>query len=109
MANATRVRVEIKNKYNDPYKNFKEMFAEFKRRVSSAGILHDYKEHQFYESKSEKARKKKREATAKQRNEMLEEKILSGERVKAPAGLIKKIKANANKKNKKRNNYNKDR
>lgn len=103
MANVTRVRVEIKNKYNDPYKNFKEMFAEFKRRVSSAGILADFKDHQFYESKSEKQRKKKREAVAKRRSEMIEEKILSGERVKAPGGLIKKIMSNQNKKRKPNN------
>lgn len=107
MSNIARVRVDVKNKYNDPHKNFKDMFAEFKRKVSSAGILHDHKEHQFYESKSEKARKKKQEAIAKQRNEMLEEKIMAGERVKASAKLIKKITASHNKKNNK--NYNKDR
>lgn len=104
MANVTRVRVEIKNKYNDPYKNFKEMFAEFKRRVSSAGILADFKEHEFYESKSEKKRKKRRAAVAKRQSEMVEEKILSGERVKAPGGLIKKIMSNQNKKKRKPNN-----
>lgn len=101
MAKATRVKVYNKKNYNDEYRNFKDMLTEFKRRVSSAGILHEYKEHQFYESKSEKKRKKRREAAAKQRNEMLEEKILAGERVKAPAGLVKKIKSSQNKKNRK--------
>jgi len=109
MANITRVRVEIKNKYNDHHRNFKEMFAEFKRRVSSAGILADYKEHEFYESKSVKARKKRKEAVAKQRSEMIEEKLLAGEKVNAPAGLIKKIKAKQNKKDKKKDYRNKDR
>lgn len=103
MSHPARVRVENKEKYNDPYKNFKEMFGEFKRQVSSAGVLHDYKEHQTYESKSEKERKKKREAAAKRRMEFVEQKILAGERVNAPAGLIKKIKAAQKKKNKKRN------
>lgn len=99
MANAVRVRVELKKKYNDPHKNFKDMFAEFKRRVSNAGIMHDFKEHEFYESKSEKARKKKKAAKKKQQMEILEGKIQRGERVKAPAGVIKKVMANQNKGN----------
>lgn len=113
MGNITRVRVEVKNKYNDNYRNFKEMFSEFKRRVSSAGILADLKDHQFYESKSDKARKKKKETIAKYRSEMIEEKLLAGETVNASAGLIKKIKAKQNKKdikdNKKKDYRNKDR
>lgn len=103
MANATRVRVELKKKYNDPQRNFKEMFTEFKRRVSNAGIMHEYKEHQFFESKSEKARKKRKAATKKQQMELLEEKIQRGERVKAPAGVIKKVMANQNKKRRHKN------
>lgn len=103
MANATRVRVDIKNKYNDPHRNFKDMFAEFKRRVSNAGIMHDFKEHQFFESKSENARKKRKAAAKKQQMEILEGKIQRGERVKAPAGVIKKVMANQNKENNKDN------
>ena len=99
---ATNVRVEIKKKYNDPQRNFKEMFTEFKRRVSNAGIMHEYKEHQFFESKSEKARKIKKAAKKKQQMEILEGKIQRGERVKAPAGVIKKVMANQNKDKKRR-------
>ena len=106
MANATRVRVELRSKYNDPQKNFKEMFSEFKRQVSNAGILHDYKDHQEFQSPSEKKRKKKRESAKKQRQEQLTQKILSGERVKAPSGVIKKILANAHKK--RRGHYGKE-
>ena len=102
MANAVRVRVELKKKYSDPNKNFRDMFQEFKRRVSNAGILHDVKEHQFFESKSEKARRKKKEAKKKIQQANLERRILSGERVKAPSGVIKKIMANQ-KKEKRRN------
>lgn len=98
MANATRVRVELKKKYNDPHRNFKEMFTEFKRRVSNAGIMHEYKEHQFYESKSEKARKKRKAAAKKIQMDLLEGKIQRGERVQAPAGVIKKVMSNQNKK-----------
>lgn len=102
MSRITRVRVELKNKYNDRERNFKDMFQDFKRRVSNAGILHDLKEHQNFEGKSEKKRKKKREAIKKHRQALLEEKILSGERVKAPSGVIKKIMA-AQRKDKRHN------
>ena len=98
MANAARVLVELRHKYNDPEKNFKEMFHEFKRQVNNSGIMHDYKAHQEFQSPSEKKRKKKREAVKKQRQEQLTEKIIAGERVKAPSGVIKKILANAKKK-----------
>ncbi len=101
MANTARVRVELKDKYNDPEKNFREMFQEFKRKVSNAGILHDYKNHQEFESPSEKKRKKRREATKKRQQENLTEKILYGERVKAPSGVIKKILSNQRKKKRK--------
>lgn len=97
MANITRVRVELKKKYGDPHRNFKDMFQEFKRRVSNAGILHDVKDHEFYMSKGEKARKKKKESVSKMRQEILEQRIMSGERVQAPAGVVKKILANQKK------------
>jgi ribosomal protein S21 len=101
--NVARVRVELKKKYNDPAKNFREMHQEFKRRVSNAGILHDLKAHQYFESKSEKARKSKAEAKKKQKQSRLEEAIRRGERVKAPSGVIKKIMAGG-KKDKDKNN-----
>ncbi len=92
-----RVRVELKKKYTDPDKNFREMFQEFKRRVSNAGILHDYKEHQYFQSKSEKRRKKKRDAAQKAMMESLKERILNGEKPDAPIGLIKKVLTNLDK------------
>jgi ribosomal protein S21 len=101
MANKARVRVELKDKYNDPEKNFKEMFQEFKRQVSNAGILHDFKFHQEFQSPSEKKRKKLREAIKKREQEALSDKIMRGERVKAPSGVIKKILANQRKKQRK--------
>jgi len=75
------------------------MFQEFKRRVSNAGILHDYKDHQFFESKSEKKRRKKKETIKRLQMEALSDKIMRGERVKAPSGLVKKI-LNSHKKDK---------
>lgn len=107
MANISRVRVELKKKYNDPEKNFKDMFQEFKRQVSNAGILHDLKEHQFFSSYSEKKRRKKQESIKKYRHEKLEEQILAGERVKAPSGVIKKIMAGQKKKDSRNRKYNK--
>lgn len=89
--NVTRVKVEIKKKYNDPNKNFKEMFQEFKRRVSNAGILSEYKDHQYFESKSEKDRKKRNETRKRFEMESISERIMRGENVKAPSGLIKKV------------------
>lgn len=94
MANLVRVRVELKKKYNDPDKNFREMFQEFKRRVSNSGLLHDFKEHQVYESKSERKRKARRASKKKMLIESIETKIRTGEKINAPAGLIKKVKAN---------------
>lgn len=108
MSNIVRVRAELKNKYSDPHKNFKDMLQDFKRKVSNAGILHDYKEHQYYESKSEKKRKKRKEAEKKLQMEILEQKILGGERVRASAGMIKKIVSNMYKNGNKRNNYKQD-
>jgi len=105
MSNVTRVRVELKRKYNDPQRNFKDMFQDFKRQVSNAGVLHDYKNHEEYESVSSKRRKKKKEAVKKQRQESLAEKILSGDRVSAPSGVIKKVLANQKKKKNKRGSY----
>lgn len=110
-----RVRVELKRKYNDPEKNFKEMLQEFKRRVSNAGILHDYKEHQFYESKTEKRRKARRAAQKKLLMESIERKIIAGEKdINASAGMIKKVLANMaekkekkEKKEKRKQSYNK--
>jgi ribosomal protein S21 len=41
---------------------FKKMFAIFRKSVADAGILHDYKKHEYYESRGEKNRRKNKEA-----------------------------------------------
>lgn len=41
---------------------FKKMFSIFKKQVAEAGILHQYKQHEFYESPGEKKRRKKKES-----------------------------------------------
>ena len=94
MANIVRVRVELQRKYNDPERNFKDMLQEFRKRVGHAGVLHDLKNHETFESPSQKKRKKKRDAKKKAENEILEQKVLAGERVKAPSGVIQRILSN---------------
>jgi ribosomal protein S21 len=95
MSNKTRVRVEAKwtgTNSVEKAKAFKYLHTEFKRRVSDAGIMHSLKQHEFYESKTLKRRKKKREAALRRQREILEARIMAGERVKTPAGLSKKKK-----------------
>jgi ribosomal protein S21 len=105
-----RVRVELKRKFNDPDKNFKEMLHEFRRQMTKSGIMHDFKDHQFYESKSEKIRKAKRSSQKKRLMDSLTQKILAGERVMGHGAMVKKIMANIKKekekKEKKRNHNN---
>lgn len=107
-----RVRVELRRKYNDPYKNFKDLLTEFKRRVNLRGIMHDYKDHQFFESKSEKRRKLRKAAVKKFQMEAIEQKIVAGDPVNASPGMIKKVRANMqatkekqNKKRERSNNF----
>jgi len=62
-----RVRVELKElpgnaSQQDRDFAFKRMFSIFKKAVAEAGIMHAYKQHEYYESKSEKRRRKRREA-----------------------------------------------
>lgn len=100
MANAVRLRVELKKKYNDDYKNFKEMFYEFKKRVNQSGILHEYKEHQTFMSDSRKARLKRRESDKERLLERITENLRKGEKIDAPIGLIKKVQSDMKKKRK---------
>jgi ribosomal protein S21 len=41
---------------------FKKMFTIFKKQVAEAGILQQYKKHEYYESPGEKKRRKKKES-----------------------------------------------
>ena len=89
--NVVRVRVELKKKYGDYERNFNEMFKEFKRKVSNSGVMHSLKDHQYFQSSSEKVRKKKRDAIKKRQHEQLKQQVIAGERVKASSVVIKKI------------------
>lgn len=107
-----RVRVEAKyfgkGTDSDRKRAFSIMFAEFKRRVSDAGILKLLKERQFFQSKSEKLRKKKKEALNKRKTEEVEQKLRSGIRVQGEAKLVKKIQNNMKAKSKKNRKDNRD-
>ena len=50
---------------------FKKMFSAFKKAVAEAGILHAYKEREFYETPGQQRRRKRREAD----NQRLKEKL----------------------------------
>ena len=93
MANVTRVKVTRKAGDPNEHRAFKRLMTEFKRRVDAAKILHHYKEHQYFESKSEKRRKKKREAELRNKQETLKAKMLAGEHVNV-SGRKKKKKKN---------------
>lgn len=118
MANAVRCRVDLKMFGRhaqdwDRDKAFRIMFQEFKHRCSEAGIMHQIKENQFYESKSRKQRKKLRETINRRKQDEIEEKLRKGEKVNCSGKIIKKIKArerlNKNKKKGHHNNYHRDR
>lgn len=94
MAKVVNIRVELKRKSGDPERNFKDMLQDFKRKVNTSGILHEYKEHQTYESKSEKKRKEKMIQKKKLLMESIESKIINGDKIYASAGLVKKVKSN---------------
>lgn len=91
MANVTRIKVKLGDRWNDPDRNFREMLIDFRTKVSDAGILHEYKEAQVFTSKSEKKRKKRREAKSRNQQAMIEQKLKNGDPVRAPSGLIKRV------------------
>ena len=88
-----RVRVELKPGVRYDERAFRLMFQEFKRKCSEAQIMHIYKEHQYFESKATKDRKKRRESINKLQQDAIEQRLLRGEKVRCSSKLIKKIHA----------------
>ena len=68
---------------------FKKMFSAFKKAVAEAGILHDYKEREFYETPGQQCRRKKREAENQRMKEKLRENFPERRKVKK---IDKKVK-----------------
>jgi len=52
---------------------FRKLFSAFKKGVADAGVLHEYKKHEYYESPGEKRRRKKRESESQQLRAKLRE------------------------------------
>lgn len=52
---------------------FKKMFSAFKKAVADAGILHECKKREYYESPGEKRRRKKKESAQNRLKEKLRE------------------------------------
>ena len=80
MANVTRVRVEARDiranaSQEEKERAFRTLHSIFKRRVTEAGILSDWKRHQFYESPSEKRRRKRKESLINRHKEKLRERF----------------------------------
>ena len=61
MAGITRVKVEVRNNWIHPDRDrtFKLLMKAFAKSCSDAGIGHMIKEHEFFESKSRKNRKRR--------------------------------------------------
>jgi len=73
-----RVRVEARNLPSNASSferemAFKKMFSTFKKHVADAGILHDFKRHEFYESPGEKRKRKRKEAQSQRLKQSLRE------------------------------------
>lgn len=104
-----RARVELKSSRRSGESRgvtpeFKAMLHEFRIRRSEAKIDNIYKEHQSFQSKSQKLRKERLIAINKRREEDAEKKLALGEKIKGKGAtkLIKKIRTrNKSRRNKK--------
>ena len=61
---------------------FKKMFTAFKKAVADAGILHDYKEREHYETPGQLRRRKRREAENQRMKDKLRENFPDRRRAK---------------------------
>lgn len=88
-----RVRVELKPGVRSDDRSVRMLLREFERQCGYAGIKHSYKEHQYFQSESSKRRRKRRETVNKMQQEVVEEKLMRGEKVRASSKLMKKIRS----------------
>lgn len=90
MARIAQVRVEARRLRNDSYgerdKNFKILLREFNKRVEESGIKQLMKDKQYFESKGEKARRKRKDAIRKHQQQIILDAIERGE---SPKGAVK--------------------
>jgi ribosomal protein S21 len=89
MARIAQVRVEARRLRNDSYaerdKNFKILLREFNKRVEESGIKQLLKDKQYFESKGEKARRKRKDMIRKHQQQMIVDAIERGE---SPKGAL---------------------
>jgi len=82
--NVARVRVEARERhpghYEDRDKEFRALLGRFRKAVSEAGIINTYKQHETYESKGRKRRRKRREAETSRLKAQLKENFSHKER-----------------------------
>jgi ribosomal protein S21 len=76
MGNLVRVRIEVNPKEEDRDIAFRKMFTIFKKVCSEVRIAHTFREHETYESKSRKKRRKSREAEITRMKTKLRENFL---------------------------------
>ena len=73
----TNVRVTARKhrggRIEDKDRTFRTLLSDFKRACNDANILQDLKRKQYFESKSDKKRRKKREAIAEMRRQRRKE------------------------------------
>ena len=74
---ATNVRVTARKhrggRTEDKDRTFRTLLSDFKRACNEANILQDLKRKQYFEGKSDKKRRKKREAIAEMRRQRRKE------------------------------------
>ena len=84
-------KVYVKNKHADKMLNVKEAIKELRDRIGSVKLAHHLKEHEFFESKTVKRKRRKREWKRKKWEGMIEEKILNGDKLNIQPGVYKRI------------------
>lgn len=90
---AVNLRVELRPGVRCDDRSMKMLIHDFRKKVNEAGILPLYKEHQYFESKSSKARKKRKDCINKMEQDTIERKLAAGEKVQCSSKMIKKIRA----------------
>jgi hypothetical protein len=91
------VRVEAKtggrfSDYNQE-RQFKVMMKEFKNKLGEYGVVKEYKDRRWFESRSRKLRKKRRDTVNRRKEDAIEERLRKGENVVEEPALVKKVRS----------------
>jgi len=66
---ASNCKVTIEDSKGRPEERFKIMLSKFRKNVSDAGVIANWKKHQFHETKGEKRRRRHKESMLQRRKE----------------------------------------